>query len=465
MHVKDVQRRPVADIQIGVEGDGGSTTTGDDGKGRIPLAKQTKEKTWVSLQILKSPPLKDLAMVSPWDYRTMIPPFENESENFVEIVVVLRGDRTALESASFLKAFAEKINEANAPKTADKQAQLEDPKAKLEALAEQYGLNADDIDRAIRAWGAKATDPYDAGLAALYERKYSKASNQLMHSLQQREERLASDQKSVADAAFFLGQSLYEEGKYQDSAAAYQRCLQLRPDDWTILNNLALSLAEAGDPASAEPLYRRSLALREKVLGPDHPLVAISLDNLAVLLAARGEYAAAETLFRRALAIVEKVSGPNDPHLAMVLNNIGGLLEAKGNYSDAEPYFQRALTIDERAFGPDHPRVAMVLNNLGRLMQDEGNYAKAESLYRRALEIEEEALGQDHPDVAKTLNSLATLLQAEGKYDEAEPLYRHALAIDEKALGTSHPQVASDLNNLGALARDRGDLNASESFF
>src|ERR1017187_360426 len=96
VHVKDVQRRPIAGMQIGVEGDGGASVTGDDGKARIPLAKQTKEKNWVSLQILKSPPGKDFVMVSPWDYKTLIPSYQNESENFVEVVVVQRGDRAAL---------------------------------------------------------------------------------------------------------------------------------------------------------------------------------------------------------------------------------------------------------------------------------------------------------------------------------------------------------------------------------
>src|SRR5260370_5396772 len=96
VHVEDVQRRPIKGVQIGTEGDGGSALTGDDGKARIPLAKQTKEKSWVSLQILKSPPRKDFVMVSPWDYRAVIPSFENESENFLEVVVVQRGDRAAL---------------------------------------------------------------------------------------------------------------------------------------------------------------------------------------------------------------------------------------------------------------------------------------------------------------------------------------------------------------------------------
>jgi hypothetical protein len=38
---------------------------------------------------------------------------------------------------------------------------------------------------------------------------------------------------------------------------------------------------DQGRYAEAEPLYRRSLTVREKALGPEHPDVAISLSDLA----------------------------------------------------------------------------------------------------------------------------------------------------------------------------------------
>ena len=89
-----------------------------------------------------------------------------------------------------------------------------------------YGY-AEEVDKAIRAWGAKATDSYDLGLAALYARNYVSATAKLTDSLKQREEKLAADkkadEKAIADAAFFLGSSLFEQGKYRESATAYQR--------------------------------------------------------------------------------------------------------------------------------------------------------------------------------------------------------------------------------------------------
>jgi len=49
------------------------------------------------------------------------------------------------------------------------------------------------------------------------------------------------------------------------------------------LNNLGLLYQEQGKYAEAVPLLERSLLIREKVLGPDDPHVALSLSNLALL--------------------------------------------------------------------------------------------------------------------------------------------------------------------------------------
>ncbi|MCH9826586.1 MAG: tetratricopeptide repeat protein [Gammaproteobacteria bacterium] len=54
---------------------------------------------------------------------------------------------------------------------------------------------------------------------------------------------------------------------------------------------------------NSEPVHKRSLAIREKALGPDHPDVAMSLENLADLYRATKRPAEAERLDARALRI------------------------------------------------------------------------------------------------------------------------------------------------------------------
>jgi len=468
--VEDAHQHPVRLVEIGIE-EGVSKLTKDDGEAQLPLAQTIKADDWISFQLLHSPPGKDLAIVSPWDNRIPVPSFADKTENLIKIVVVQRGDRAALESGSVLASLTAKINKENALKTAKPQAQS-DPKEALLAIAKQYDLSPDDIDSAIRAWGLKTTDPYEAGMAALYEHNYPKATTALEDSLHQREQKLQADQraatqdqKNVADAAFFLGQSLYGQGHYRESALAFQKCLVYRPDDATVLNNVALSLADSGDLASAEPVYRRALAIDEKTLGPDHPHVARDLNNLAELLRARGDYTAAEPLYRRALAINEKAFGPDHPDVAADLNNLAGLLQVRGDLAATEPLYRRALAINEKALGPDHPLVAADLNNLAALLRDKGDLATAEPLYRRALAINEKALGPDHPLVGTDLNNLALLLRDKGDLAAAEPLFRRALAIDEKALGPDHPDVARDLNNLALVLRTKGDLATAEPLY
>ena len=56
------------------------------------------------------------------------------------------------------------------------------------------------------------------------------------------------------------------------------------------LNNLARLYTGQGRYAEAEPLYQRSLAIREKAFGRDHPNVANSLNNLVGLYGAQGRY-------------------------------------------------------------------------------------------------------------------------------------------------------------------------------
>ena len=48
--------------------------------------------------------------------------------------------------------------------------------------------------------------------------------------------------------------------------------------------SLSLPVTFQGKYEEAGPLYRRSLAIKEKVYGPDHPHVATGLNNWALLL-------------------------------------------------------------------------------------------------------------------------------------------------------------------------------------
>jgi tetratricopeptide (TPR) repeat protein/MinD-like ATPase involved in chromosome partitioning or flagellar assembly len=270
---------------------------------------------------------------------------------------------------------------------------------------------------------------------------------------------LVLDDEPAATRCTRLAYRLNRIGDYASARALYKRALAIReqvlgpehPDTVTTMNNLAGLLQSQGDYAAARVLYVRALAIREVALGPRHATTATSLNNLAELLRSQGDYAAARPLLERALVIRERALGPQHPDTAQSLNNLAALLKDQGDYAAARPLYARALAIREAALGPQHPDTAQSLNNLAGLLQVLGEYAAARQLLERALAVREAALGPQHPDTAASLNNLAALLQTQREYAGARPLYERALTIWERAVGPEHPEMARTLNNLAAL--------------
>jgi hypothetical protein len=72
----------------------------------------------------------------------------------------------------------------------------------------------------------------------------------------------------------------------------------------TINGGLALLHESQGRYTEAEPIYNRSLAIREKAPGPDHPDVGQSLNNLAVVYFVQRDWAPAVDFWRRSTRVI-----------------------------------------------------------------------------------------------------------------------------------------------------------------
>ena len=111
----------------------------------------------------------------------------------------------------------------------------------------------------------------------------------------------------------------------------------------------------------AEPLCKRALEIREKVLGSDHPDVAKQLNNLALLCQNQGKY--------------EEVERSVDKFCIYPMSLSFILLSYR--------YYQRALEIYESKLGQDDPNVAKTKNNLASAYLKQGKYKEAEILYKQ----------------------------------------------------------------------------------
>ncbi|MCA9663448.1 MAG: tetratricopeptide repeat protein, partial [Myxococcales bacterium] len=227
------------------------------------------------------------------------------------------------------------------------------------------------------------------------------------------------------------------------------------------LSNLGLVEADAGNFAEARILLERSLELRERALGADHPEVASSLGNLGVVLDGLGEYEEARALHARVLELREATVGADHPLVATSLTNLAVALEAMGAYAEAKPLHERALAILEGAYGSESLPGARTLNNLGNVAIMMGDNAAAEARYRQALAMQEKLLGPDHIELAAGLNNLTVVLSDAGELAEARALQERALAIRRRALGPSHPDVALSLMMIANIDDETGDAAAA----
>ena len=442
--VSDPQGRPVSGLEIGLKAGGGTGTTIDDGKTTIPLAQGTAEHSFVLLQVVSSPPGKDWALLSPYDSRVEVPSFDSNPNNFVGVTVVERRDRSALADGQVISALVERVNSAGARQSISPTAPPRNLETSLKEVAKQYGFTTEELDRAIRAWTPSPDNLVQLGQKALYERNYPEATQNF-------EQALAKATKDRYSAAFFLGYSRFEQGMFQQAAAAYDKCLEMDPINPTCLNNKAVTLSMLEDNKAALPLLLRARVVDLEQYGPNSLPVADCDLNIGSIAESAGDYHTAERFYDEAGQIYAATIAPNDPKLANFLNAKAAILEAHNEYAPAESNYRRAIDIDEGALGPTAFQVAILENNLASVLRKEGRYAEAERQYRAALDIDRRNMPANSPQTAEVLDNLAGLLKISGRPTEAQDLYQQSIQIKEQILPSDSPSLAKALSNLGVL--------------
>ena len=225
--------------------------------------------------------------------------------------------------------------------------------------------------------------------------------------------------------------SLIAEDRLGECETILARLADMLPTHGPTLHHQGVCRQLAGDPAQAEALIRRALALE-----PDR---AEAWTNLGVALLAQGDADQAVDCFRRALR-----RAPDNAH---ALNNLGAVLLRRQDWAEARSVLERALRI-----APETRGAAV---NLAVALAGEGAYGRAMELcadvirrepdnldahlclanaqaklghFERAIATLRQALA--FGPAPQAVNNLANLLQSEGRTVEAVAAYRGILDAD-----------------------------------
>jgi tetratricopeptide (TPR) repeat protein len=208
----------------------------------------------------------------------------------------------------------------------------------------------------------------------------------------------ARDDLSVAKAAaalvyvagYLLGKSAEGERWARLAAAVLDRLPDgyesSRIRSWLFNDRATMSWAH-GDYIQADALMRQAIALKEGLVGKDHPDVALSLFALAGMLTEGGRPKEALPLIERAEVICTMRIGPETPLLALALIQRADALRALGRRLEAMSAYQQAIVFLQRTPSQTEGYLAQANASLGETELETGHAHDALAHLEHAIEL------------------------------------------------------------------------------
>lgn len=214
-----------------------------------------------------------------------------------------------------------------------------------------------------------------------------------------------------------------------------------RAEAW-LLNDRAILRARRGDKKGALVDIREALALKQRVLGPNHPDVGLSLATMGALFEELGDSAGALDAAERFLETYRGAYGTDSPLLAHPIFNRATALALRGRHPEAEKDLRDAIARWTSLLGPDHPLVGHGLTALGKSLIELDRAGEAIPILDRAVRVRER--GEPLKEfVAESRFALARARWRAGRQDEET----RALAVtarDTYRASSKHAREAAE---------------------
>ncbi|MDA9034922.1 tetratricopeptide repeat protein [Hyphomicrobiales bacterium] len=160
-----------------------------------------------------------------------------------------------------------------------------------------------------------------------------------------------------------LGVIKQKIGRSVESEYAYQKAVELSPQDPEAHYNLSVTLQDMKRSKETELSLKRAIALKEDYFEAHN--------NLGILLKGLGRLEEAELSFKNAIAF--------NPSYFEAHNNLGIVFKEQGRSGESELYLKQAIAL-KPDFSEAHHNLAIVLKEQGKLKEAEESYRQAIAL-------------------------------------------------------------------------------------
>ena len=172
---------------------------------------------------------------------------------------------------------------------------------------------------------------YFLGLAYAQNDESELELNTLRKGVEQADEE--SNKDIVSDFYAMIGDLLHEQGKNEEAYAAYDSCLQWKPDNIGCLNNYAYFLSEEG----RELLKAEQMSYRTVKAEPGN---STFLDTYAWILFKQQR-------FEEARIYIDQAVAADSAQSAVIVEHAGDIYMMAGDSAKALEYWRKALELDE----------------------------------------------------------------------------------------------------------------------
>ena len=170
----------------------------------------------------------------------------------------------------------------------------------------------------------------------------------------------------------------------QDSLQAYNRIIELDPDNIEAHQNIGLILQRLGDMKEAEKALKRSLSLAEKT-GTKFKIASCSL-SLGCFEQESGKSEKAKTLYQKSLDICIELQDKDG--IASCYQNLGVVQQTLRKFEESKTSQQK--TLDMFIEMQNKEGIANCFTNLGHLERVLGKLKKAKQSFQKSLDFYKE---------------------------------------------------------------------------
>ncbi len=278
-----------------------------------------------------------------------------------------------------------------------------------------------------------------------------------------------TDAAGRAELLNSLGNGYYGIAQYGPAIDAFREAVELRaqefgPQSTQVAESraqLATALQRKGELDEALREFETALRIREERQGKDALPIGEILDHTGVIHWFRSDFDVAVPELRRALAIHQRHLPPDDPLVIMSLHRLATTLPSVNETEEAKALMIQALALAEQRWPEDNVEKVLVRSKYAGVLMALGEWKEAEQVITKVIEFNRQAFGNDHPDLAHDLEILAV---ATGHSDPNDPpqvrhargaesirLWKETLRIREQVYKSDHREIMRSLSWNGAL--------------